>query len=472
MKKWYVLFFIVLFSSGILFAQDLDVGKRKVYITDVSGSLVDIINNEDNIGQLAVSQPGHVCVQNSTDTPLGIDELFTGEWQDTLNYGTVTVGVKADQASATNGLVVQWSADGTTVHDIDVFTISASAGKVFTFGPARRYVRIVYTNGSVAQTSFSLETTLRSSYIKPSSHRIADSIVADDDAELVKSVQTGLDEDGVFRNAKVTRDGYQTVSDASSGLSIAKGDVTGISYVHKFGQAPDFDTTDGEVTIWDGANDASINRMVYTYSTTAAIDSISSSNAGDTQEVKVQGLDTNLALVEQTVTLNGQTRVALTTPLIRIFRGKNNGATAFAGNVVVYENTALTGGIPTDTSKIRLLINDGNNQTLMAIFTVPIDKTGYVRDWYASTAGASKDSQYVIRLWAREYNSVAGAWKTWQLKHISSISDVGTSYIQHKYEEPEKFAGGADIMMTAQATEVGASACSISAGFDIVLVDN
>ena len=106
---------------------------------------------------------------------------------------------------------------------------------------------------------------------------------------------------------------------------------------------------------------------------------------------------------------------------------------------------------------------------LMALYTIPIDKTGYLRDWYASTAGVKKTSSYVIRLWAREYDSVVGAWKAWQLKHITSISDEATSYIQHKYTEPEKFTGGVDIMMTVQATAANATAASISAGFDIVL---
>ena len=128
---------------------------------------------------------------------------------------------------------------------------------------------------------------------------------------------------------------------------------------------------DGEVTVWDGANDGTLNQMVYQWSTTNAIDSISSSNSGDTQDVKIQGLDGDFNIIEQTVTLNGQNRVALSTPLIRVFRGKNNGLTAFAGSIYVYENTTISSGVPTDLTKVRLLIDDGNNQTLMALYTIP-----------------------------------------------------------------------------------------------------
>ncbi|CAN8142792.1 hypothetical protein THIOSC15_770002 [uncultured Thiomicrorhabdus sp.] len=151
--------------------------------------------------------------------------------------------------------------------------------------------------------------------------------------------------------------------------------------------------------MWDGANDASIDQMTYIWSTTPAIDSISSSSISDTGTIQVQGLDANWELITQVVTLNGQTRVALTTPLLRAFRGKNTGTIPLVGNIVIYENTALSGGLPTDTTKIRLIINNGNNQTLMALYTIPAGKTGYMRDWYASTAGASKNSQYIIRLW-------------------------------------------------------------------------
>jgi len=64
----------------------------------------------------------------------------------------------------------------------------------------------------------------------------------------------GFDGDG-FYNIGSTASGNLRVTDAESGLAIAKGNVVGTGFIHKFGNAPDFDTTDGEVTIWDGAED-------------------------------------------------------------------------------------------------------------------------------------------------------------------------------------------------------------------------
>ena len=85
-------------------------------------------------------------------------------------------------------------------------------------------------------------------------------------------------------------------------LEVSKGNISGSTYVHKFGQAPDFDTGDGEVNMWDGADDGNSNLMTYTYSSTADIDRISSSDNGDTQDIEIQGLDTSGNLTIQTIT--------------------------------------------------------------------------------------------------------------------------------------------------------------------------
>lgn len=182
-------------------------------VGDSSGNLVNVLLNEQS-GQyeLLTNLRGHVCEENSTTTNLDADEVFTGEWQDTIDYGTVTVGIKSDQDSAVDGLMIEWSADGVTKAQDDVFTLSANSGKVFTFGPANRYVRVVYTNGGVQTTSLNIQTILRRVFIKPSSHRINDSIVAEDDAQLMKTVLTGENPAGTFVNFQATTAGNFKVS--------------------------------------------------------------------------------------------------------------------------------------------------------------------------------------------------------------------------------------------------------------------
>jgi hypothetical protein len=154
--------------------------------------LGDIIPSNGHEGQVVIT-PGHVSTDNSTTTPINADIVFTGNFEEIINFGVIVVSVISDVASATDGLEICFSSDGTEggIINCDYFTIPADTGKTFSFQAAAKYFRVKYTNGGTNQTTFNLQTILKPYYVKPSSHRIQDPIVDDDDAELVKSVLTG-----------------------------------------------------------------------------------------------------------------------------------------------------------------------------------------------------------------------------------------------------------------------------------------
>ncbi len=276
----------------------------------------------------------------------------------------------------------------------------------------------------------------------------------------VNSRIAGVRPDGKVGDVNVTTDNNLRITDAESGLAIAKGDVTNTTFIHKFGKAPNFDSGDGFVTVWDGSDDSNLAIMDYVYSTSPIIDSLSCGGT-DTTTIQVQGLDSDYKIVLQEKALTGQTRVALDTSLIRVFRLKNVGSVDLSSDCYCFENTALSSGVPIDTSKVRAQIHSDNNQTLMAIFTIPAGAVGYLRDWYASTAGAKKDTAHEIKLFARPFGQV------FQLKHDANIVSDGTSYIQHVYVEPEVFPEKTDIEMKVNTGQDGAG---VSGGFDIVIV--
>ena len=178
------------------------------------------------------------------------------------------------------------------------------------------------------------------------------------------------------------------------GLEVAKGRIAGVSSIHKFGQNPQIDNTE-EWDIWDGGDGAD-----YTFSSSGVIHYISSSNAGDTQTYDVIGLDENYLEQTISVTAVGQTKTQIGTgeKFRRIVRIKNTGSTDNAGVVYVYEDDTVTAGVPDTATKIRGQIQIGNNQTLMAIYTIPAGKTGYLSSWNCNLGFKSRYLQISIHL--------------------------------------------------------------------------
>jgi len=139
----------------------------------------------------------------------------------------------------------------------------------------------------------------------------------------------------------------------------------------KFGENDDLAASTWE-TVWEIGDDE-------TYVSTNIIDTISSSDAGDTQTINIEGhtvtgtgANQQFTFVVQEVTLNGQNKVTLTTPLARVSRAANDNGTTLLGDVYVYEDTAISGGVPTDITKAHIKISgasEGYNQSFKAATT-------------------------------------------------------------------------------------------------------
>lgn len=245
-------------------------------------------------------------------------------------------------------------------------------------------------------------------------------------------------------------------------MAVARGLVSGQSHVNIFGEATNIDIADGYVDIWDGTGNANAAKT-YTYSATDDIDSLSSSDAGDnTQTIEVQGLDVDFVEVTQNIALNGQTRVALTTPLIRVFQMRNLGFGDLAGDVYCYVNGAITGGIPDTNADVRAIIAGANNHTAMGLYTIPAGKTGYVTGFSASTgltiAGISS-----VRLFTRPFGQV------FQLSHTDNIDTNASSHLQRTFAPPKVFSAKTDIVKRANTS---ADDNGVSASFDLILIDD
>lgn len=243
----------------------------------------------------------------------------------------------------------------------------------------------------------------------------------------------------------------------SSGLPIEYRAALGrdeYSVVNKFGFQSAVGTS--SIAIWDQA-------AAYNYIAAATALKVSSADANDTaagtgaRTCTIYGLDGNYAEVNETVTLSGTTDVSTTQTFLRVFRIIVD--TAGSGGVnagIIYAYTgADTAGVPDDLTKVYAQVTAGENQTLMAVYTVPAGKKALFRSIFV----AGESSQVVtMRVLARPLNGVFNVKDKF-------LIEAGNTAIQHPY--PVSFDEKTDIEIRGM---VSASTTPIAAAFDILLV--
>jgi hypothetical protein len=240
------------------------------------------------------------------------------------------------------------------------------------------------------------------------------------------------------------------------GLRVAQGTVTGATALNKFGFNADVDTT--EETVW--TEGGSLN-----YPPAAGEVYISSSNTNDVagsgtgvRTIKVQGLDANYTEIEEDISLNGQTQVITTKEYLRIYRAYtltsgSNGASA--GTIYVGTTGATAGVPPTVYASFG-----ASNQTQMATFTVPANKTLYVDDVVFTAAISLANNSATVKLVTREFGT--NSFRTRVIETVQSNSNsVPFTY-------PLAIPAKTDIECRALASS---NNNQISASFQGVLID-
>jgi len=381
---------------------------------------------------------------------------FTGTSIDTLKYAIFVISVYSDVASATDGLSVQFSTDNTNWDHIDVYTIPAVTGKTFSFQTAAQYMRVVYTNGGTNQSIFRLQTIGKHSMTKPSSHRIQDSIVSEDDAELSKAVITGENPNGVFQNVKTNLE--QALSTTSFLFEVARGSIPGIKMYSIPGRK-------------DSLSSSVLDDLTQIPSTTVVpspggiqLELVSSSGDDDSggtgaQTIDIHYLDTSGDEQEETVIMNGATpvdTVATDIDFVQWIHAKTVGAGGVAAGNISLRNTA--GSVTYE------YITAGGNQSLSAKYKVPTGKTGYVVGWQAS--GITKKIDLRLRATVERFDRslISGVFL---FQDILVLNDATSGWIP--FEVPLKMPAGAVVKMSAISNAAGGDAAG---QFDVILVDD
>ncbi len=246
-------------------------------------------------------------------------------------------------------------------------------------------------------------------------------------------------------------------------LLISMGAYPSLSKVNKFGRALDCDSGI-DVDIHDGANASSFptaaldERDIWTAPTAARVHSLQSTNAGDTQTVRVWGL-TSWSSVEtyEDVVLTGTDAVNTTNSYVIIHRMVLQTATINAGTIYA---TAAT------DNTITAQINPGEGQTQMAVYGIPSGITAYMCKYYLS---AVKGGSAVAARTTLLLNPFPDSDETvFITKHTLGLSTDGTSLVAHEFRPYFAVAGPAIIKLQVNTS---ANNADISGGFDLILVN-
>jgi hypothetical protein len=241
-------------------------------------------------------------------------------------------------------------------------------------------------------------------------------------------------------------------------LQVARGQVAYHIPQFKFGFNPDVD--DSEETVWAQGG-------LYSYLSSASVLKVSSSSTADTsagtgaRTVQLYGLDANYNEINETVTLNGQAAVNTTNSFLRINRMSILTAGTGGQNAgVVYAGTGtVTSGVPANK---YATIAVGDNQTLMALWTVPAEHTAYLLQKDLTVATAQNNKYATVRLVARPNG------KVFQIrdKHV-----LDNNVLHQKYDIPLKFEEKTDLEVRCVGDSAGAN-IAVSAALDIVYIKN
>lgn len=303
-----------------------------------------------------------VDVFNSTTTPLGVGETFTGQWSDTRGFGGITVGLKTD---ANGKVYVDFSPDGVNADSSIEFDVDSGIRETHRLTISNKFYRVRAVNDGSAQTYMRLQTMLGWPVALSS--------------PLNQAVQ--LDADA------------QTTRMLDPEIAVARGLFTGISYVNNFGRNSDVDSGTVPEDIWNGGG-------VYTGFPTGAAEEfqVFSSNAGDTGTLTFTYLASATATYYSTatVTLQGTTQVNTGITGIRMHTAQYS-----SGAATTFNLGTITIRHRTTTANVFCQMPIGRSQTNSAAYTVPFGNTAYLNRLFVKVIG-SVNGTVSGALWVRD----------------------------------------------------------------------
>lgn len=233
-------------------------------------------------------------------------------------------------------------------------------------------------------------------------------------------------------------------------LEIAVG-AAGYSWVDIFGQNPDVDTAAAE-DIWANGGDYTFITTAETMSTVS--DSLDDESSGTgAQTLTIEGLDADYNALTETISLAGLCTVATTGTFLRV--NKFYVASAGSGG----QNAGVITVQGTNSATVLGSIAAGDNQSLLSIYTIPANKTGYVRRIYGNV---DRSKAAFLRFLYRVEN---GVWRILREIDVNS-RHVAVDLHYASPPMPEK----TDLKIRAISANTNNTV--VAAGCNILLIDD
>jgi len=226
-------------------------------------------------------------------------------------------------------------------------------------------------------------------------------------------------------------------------VHISAGRVLGTSSIHKFGAVPAMSQNQSG-TIWD------VNDTLYPWSAfdTAGVLTIPAVNASDNGHViTVQGLDENYNITTENFTVSSSGTTTGTQTFKRVYRAFDTTGTN-VGNINVQRGGTTV-----------LQITAGKAQTLMAIYTVPAAKVGFI---IKGTATVQANADATVDMFVRYFGQTS-----FRVGHSFEVSGTGGQYL-YEFAAPIRIPEKSDIDVRAR---VRSNNARVTAAFDIILLD-
>lgn len=229
-------------------------------------------------------------------------------------------------------------------------------------------------------------------------------------------------------------------------LEIARGSIDNMSALTKFWLNPSVWTTEQALwDVWWPANflDSASSLDV---SSTSLDDSTWWTGA---RTLMIQGLDEDYNEAEETVNLNWTTVVNTVITFLRIHRIIV--ITAWSNWWAIWMITVKVAGVT------YWQIDNGNNQSLMAMYTIPAWKTGYIL--YGKSS-----------IWQWKEATIRFKWRPlWGVFALYHAFYIFENNYDYRYQTPLRVPEKTDLLVTGQVT---LATTAISASFDIIIIDN